>query len=508
MAELLILLALAAPLLAALLIAVGYLAAFNRGEAGEPFTRRVALGGGAIALAAVLALDVDALLNGLPGQLVAGRWLQVGMLEVALSFRLDGPGLLMANLVAFIALATQRFSVNYLHREAGFQRFFLVLSLFTAAMLLIVTAGNAVLMFIGWELAGVSSYLLIAWAFERPVAAKNATRAFVTNRIGDAGFLLGIFLSFQWLGSTEWPRLLAAGAVLDTLSADLLAGAFLIAALAKSAQAPFVPWIARALEGPTPSSAIFYGSLMVHAGAFLVIRLAPLYEMAPAIMPLLILFGLLTALYGWLGGLVQTDVKSSLMFATITQVGLIFLWCGLGWFDLALAHLLAHAVWRAWQFLHAPALMHLLSRPQRPAPRWLTRSRTLHTAALQRLWLDSLGDWLFSRPTRALANDVSRFDEQVVNKLVGVPPEVAGASSLASWEQQGGVRASGLLGSLMAWLADRLHWFEDRLVLHGGGEGMMRLLRRLGDGLLEVEQLLTRPRYLMVMIMATLVVIL
>lgn len=507
MTERLLLLALGAPLLAALMIAAGYVAGFNRGEAGEPFTRRLALGAAGLALLALLAIDLAALVSGLPGQLVAGRWLQIAGLEVMISFRLDGAGLLLANLVVFIALAVQRFSVNYLHREAGYQRFFLVLSLFTPAMLLIVTAGNAVLMFIGWELAGVSSYLLIAWTFERPLAAGNATRAFVTNRIGDAGFLLGIFLAFQWLGGVEWPRFQAGAAGLDILSADLLAGAFLIAALAKSAQVPFAPWIARALEGPTPSSAIFYGSLMVHAGAFLVIRLEPLYQAAPAIMPLLMLFGVLTAGYGWLAGLVQTDVKSSLMFATTTQVGLIFLWCGLGWFNLALAHLLLHALWRAWQFLHAPALMHLLNRPQRAAPRWLTRSRTLHTAALQRLWLDSLGDWLLSRPTRALANDVNRFDERVVNRLIGVPPEVAGASSLITWEHQG-VRASGLLGRLMAWLADRLHWFEDRLVLHGGGEGGMRLLRRLGHGLLEIEQLLARPRYLLLMLMATLVAIL
>ncbi|HIE53716.1 MAG TPA: hypothetical protein EYP90_00805 [Chromatiaceae bacterium] len=452
-------------------------------------------------------LDLLALVEGAPGSLQLGRWLSSGELTVALEFQLDGQALLFATLIAFISLLVQRFSVNYLHREAGFQRFFMVMSLFTAAMLLLATAGNLVLLFIGWELAGVSSYLLIAWAFERPVAAANATRAFVTNRIGDAGFVLGIFLAYRWLGGAEIGLLEERVVSLDAFQADLLSGVLLLAALAKSGQVPFAPWIARALEGPTPSSAIFYGSLMVHAGAWLVIRLAPLYDTAPEISGLLVLLGLLSAFYGWLAGLVQTDVKSAFMFATTTQVGLIFVWCGFGWFDLALAHLVTHALWRAWQFLHAPAFMHLVNRPPRPVPAWLRRSRTLHTAALQRLWLDSLADWLFTKPTRALARDIDRFDEQVVNRFVGLPPETAGASSLVALEQ-GRVHTSGALGSFMAWLADRLHWFEEHLVLHGGGEAMLQLMRRFSTLLEEVESLLSRPRYLILMVMLTLVVIL
>ncbi|HIP52428.1 MAG TPA: hypothetical protein EYH03_00250 [Chromatiales bacterium] len=506
------------PMLAALWIGIGYLFGWNRGEAGERETARVAQGAAFASLLLILGWDLMALASGAPGQVVIGPWLASGEYQVDISFNLDTLGLSMATLVAFIALLTIRFSVNYLHREAGFQRFFMILSLFTGAMLLIVTAGSSALVFIGWELAGVSSYLLIAYSFKRPVAAGNATRAFVTNRIGDAAFVLAIYLSFEWLGDAEWPALTQGAAGLETLNADLLALAFLIAALAKSAQVPFAPWIARALEGPTPSSAIFYGSLMVHAGAYLMIRLAPLFEAADAVAVLLAVLGLLTAFYGWLVGLVQTDVKSSFMFATTAQVGLIFLWCGLGWYDLAAWHLALHALWRAYQFLHAPAFMHMVSRPVRTAPGWLTRSRTLHTAALQRLWLDPLSHWLLVKPTQNLAEDVNRFDDRIVSRIVGVPAQASAVSSLAEWEERrlGLVRTEesdigrgqGVLGVLMEKLAEAFHWFEEHLVLQSEGQLLQNLSRHVGRYLLQIEELLTQPRYLLLLIMATIVVIL
>ncbi|MEA3277762.1 MAG: proton-conducting transporter membrane subunit [Pseudomonadota bacterium] len=506
----------ALPLTASLWIAADYLVHGNRGEAGEKQTAWVAQGAAGLSLLLALLLALPALWQGAPGQVQVAEWLRSGDLVLNISFTLDPLGLAMTTLVAFISLLTLRFSINYLHREAGFQRFFLVLCLFMAAMELIVMAGSAFLTFVGWELAGVGSYLLIAYAFERPNASRNATRAFVTNRIGDAGFLLALFLSWHWLGGVEWTTIESGAAQLSTVNADLLALGFLLAALAKSAQVPFAPWIARALEGPTPSSAVFYGSLMVHAGVFLLLRLEPLLLQAPQVASLLLVLGLLTALYGWLSGLTQTDVKSALMFSTTAQVGLMFVWCGLGWFELAAWHLALNALWRAYQFLHAPALMHLISRPARPVPPWLAGRQRLRTAALHRFWLDSVADWLLVRPTRALARDADRFDETVVSRMVGLPEQEHALSSLSDWEarkQQGTGsevigQGRGILGRSMEWLANLLHWFEDRLVLHGGGEGLMRTLRHLGGYALRIERLLESPRYLLLLIMATFVVIL
>ncbi len=506
------------PLLAAAWIALSYLFGGNRGERGERLTSHMVLSAAGLSTALVLMLDIQALLFGAPGQLELARWLSVGRYSLNISFNLDGFGLVMATLVAVLSLLTLKFSINYMHREEGFQRFFIILSLFMGAMLLIVMGGSLAMVFIGWELAGVSSYLLIGYALDRPNATGNATRAFVTNRIGDAGFILGIFLSFHWLGGINWDSIAAGAPGLETLSAGLLAAGFLIAALAKSAQVPFSPWIARALEGPTPSSAIFYGSLMVHAGVYLVIRLEPVFRQAPAMMVLLMIFGLLTVLYGWISGLVQTDVKSSLMFSTSAQVGLMFLECGLGLFDLAAWHLVLHAIWRAYQFLHAPALMHLVSRAARPAPAWLTRSRRLYAAALQRFWLDSLAEWLLVRPTRNLARDTRNFDERVVSRIVGLPGQISAISSLSVWQQrkkegyisvEGDIsQGRGVFGRLLQWMASLLSWFEEHLVLQSKGDGVTGVMKVLGRYMQQVELLLGQPRYLMLLIMATFVVIL
>ena len=509
------------PLLAAATIGLGMLAGQKPNDAGEKLTSRIAVGAAALSLLLVLVIDAFALVQGAPGQVDFGHWLDSGDYHIKLSFRLDALGLSMATLVALLSLLTQRFSVNYMHRETGYQRFFMVLSLFMAAMLLLVMAGNALFTFIGWELAGVSSYLLIAYAYDRPTAATNATRAFVTNRIGDAGFIIAIALSLFWVNSVEWSAILSCSTNLEKLQVGLITAAFLLAALAKSAQLPFSPWITRALEGPTPSSAVFYGALMVHAGVYLVIRLQPLIVQVPVLMTGLVLFGSATALYALLSGLVQHDVKSALIYSTLGQVGLMFLACGLGWFTFAAWHLAAHAIWRAYQFLSAPGLMHFMHRPARPVPRWLGRMRWLYTASLQRFWLDSLADWLLVRPTRALARDTQAFDQQIVNRLVGLPGSASAVSSLAQWEafkhgQTGRVvgdsgdvgHAQGVVGKLMEAVATLLHWFEEHLVLKGGDEGLFNLVQRLGRVLMTIESLLSEPRYLILLIVVTFIVIL
>lgn len=506
------------PLLAAAWIALGYVLGHNRGEAGERETARVAVGAATLSFLLITALGVQALIQGVPGQVQVLPWFASGGYAINISFTLDTLGLSLTTLVAFLALLTIRFSVNYMHREAGFQRFFMILCLFMAAMELIVMAGNAVLAFIGWELAGVSSYLLIAYNFDRSTATRNANRAFITNRIGDAGFLLGIFFAFHWLGGIEWDVLLGNSGALNPLQADLIALAFLLAALAKSAQVPFAPWISRALEGPTPSSAIFYGALMVHAGVYLLIRLEPLLRHAPAVMALIAALGLITAVYGWLTGLVQTDVKSSLMFSTTAQVGLMFLCCGLGWTSLAAWHLALHALWRGYQFLHAPSLMHRISRPARPVPEWLSQRRGLYNAALQRFWLDPLADWLLVRPTESLARDVQNLDEKVVSRAVGLPAQASVLSSLSDIEahKRGYMnlaeghfaRGRGILGRILEWTATVLHWFEEHLVLRGGGEGLMEFIQHIGTYARRIEELLSQPRYLLLLIMATFAVIL
>ncbi|MDH5572639.1 MAG: proton-conducting transporter membrane subunit [Gammaproteobacteria bacterium] len=512
----------ALPLLSVLLIAVPYIGGWNRGERGERYTARVAVWSASMALLCLLVLDVQALFGGsAPGYIRFARWFSSGSLDIELGFMLDTLGLVMATLVAFLSTMTLRFSVNYLHREAGFQRFFMILSLYMAAMLIIMMAGSALLAFVGWELAGVSSYLLIAYAYTRHTSTTNATRVFITNRIGDVGFVTAIVLVFLWSDGLNWQEIIENAPQLDSIYTGLIAASFMLAAMVKSAQVPFAPWIGRALEGPTPSSTIYYGALTIHAGVYLLLRLQPLYEAVPGIMLALIVIGVLTMLYGFFGQLVQTDAKSILIFSTTTQVGLMFFFCGMGWFTLALWYLCAHAIWRVYQFLNAPAMMHLMGRPARPVPALFKRWRWLFIASLQRFWLEGLGDWIFVKPTVSLARDIRYFDRQVVNRMVGLQGTAGSVSSLAQWEEYqldktgrvvgdtGDVgRGRGMLGRTMEWFASLLYWFEEHLVLSGGDNRIKNMFQRTGNVLIRIDELLSQPRYLLLWIMLTLVVIL
>ena len=505
------------PLIAASWIAIGYIVGWNRNEAGERETSRVTIAASLLSLLSMLVIDLKALLSGVETQVVTAHWLASGDFQINFSFTLDRLGLVMGTMVATITLFTQRFSINYLHREAGYQRFFMLLSLFNTAMLLIVLAGNPGLLFVGWELAGISSYLLIAYNYQRQVATKNATYALVTNRLGDAGLLTAIFFSTLWAGSIEWPDLHQAAGPMGGLHLGLIGTAFLLAAFVKSAQVPFSPWITRALEGPTPSSAIFYGSVMVHAGVYLVIRLQPLLEQSAPLSILLIVVGGATALYGYLSGLVQTDVKSALIFSTLTQVGLMFIACGAGWYDLATLYLLLHASWRSWQFLHAPSYMHQMHQPTRLVAPWIHPFNRLYAAAMQRFWLDPMSLWLLVRPTQRLSRDIHIFDTNVVRPIIGTTNEINVISSLEAWEKQsceiqssstGVAPGSGFFGVILQWVANLFVWIEEHLILKGGGEGLIEVIKRAGITITQVEQQLSMPRYLLLMIMATFVVIL
>lgn len=516
MPEMLLLLIPGLPLLALVLMVLDRLFGWSKRGDSERFTARLLQAAGGLSLLLVLWADVQYVLAG-SRHVVVGSWLHSAMYSVNISFMLDALSLSMATLVGVITLLVTRFSVAYLHREAGFQRFFMVMALFTAAMQLIALSGSALLAFVGWELAGVSSYLLIAYNWQSRTAATNATRAFVTNRIGDAGFLLGIFMAFVLFGTTEWNVMLVTQTDTSSLFIGVVALGFLTAALVKSAQFPFSAWITRALEGPTPSSTVFYGSLMVHAGIFLLLRIHPLLEQAPALQWLLLVLGILTVLYGWLGGMVQTDIKTSLMFATLAQTGLMLVAISFGWYTLVLVHLLLHAVWRAYQFLHSPSFaLHTQWQPAPAAPVWLGRQRWLHNAALQRFWLDPLADWLLAKPTLALSQEVQVFDGQILDKLSGAPGPHSSIETLADMQalQQGRLRVessigvgSGVFGKLMQWVAEHLEWFENRLLLQQDGGKAKTSLDTLGRYVDKVERLLTQPRYLVLLIMATLVVI-
>lgn len=494
------------PLLAALLIALPMLFGRATGDEQEPDIAGLASAAALGALLLLLAFDLAVFGAGGSVTTTLADWMRVEKVPLRLSFILDRTSLPFATLIALIGWIVLRFSASYLHREVGFRRFFAVMSFFLSGMLLIVLSGNLVLTFVGWEIVGLSSWLLIGYAWERPQASGNALFVFMTQRIGDAAFLLGIGLAIWSTHSTEWSALADGGALPTgtTGTARLLALGFVVAALAKSAQLPFSPWIARALEGPTPSSAIFYGSLMLHAGVYLLLRLEPLLVQIPDVLALIAVIGLVTALYAHLCALVQSDVKSALVFASLTQVGLMFFACGLGWFELATWHLCLHAAWRAYQFLLAPAYLQLVRQPARPVPRWLAAHHRLYTAAVHGFWIESLAHNLLTRPTLALGRDMRALDERVIDPLVGVPrADEHGAQDDAN----DAIRAHGVAERILLGLANYLQRLETRLLLSGDG-ALQQALRRAGAYMETLEVLLEQPRYLMLMVMATFVVIL
>jgi NADH:ubiquinone oxidoreductase subunit 5 (subunit L)/multisubunit Na+/H+ antiporter MnhA subunit len=453
------------------------------------------------------------------GSYLVGDWLHCDTLVVSLSFITSGINVRLAALFAVLLTLIMRFSVNYLHREIGYFRFFFIFNLFVFAMLLLVLSGSSVLTFFGWEVAGLCSFLLVAYRYERPEAAANATRVFITNRVGDAGFLLGIGLSFLCLNSVNWQDITHSNQALETGEATAIAFCFAIAAFAKSAQIPFTPWLARAMEGPTPSSAAFYGAVMIHAGVYLLILLQALFEQAPLVMGLLVVMGLLTALTSYLVGLVQTDIKSSLVYAASGQLGLMFMECGLGWWELASWHLAAHAIVRGYQVLTAPSLLHNVhDNPLQPVSAFLVRSRWLYLASVQRFWLEQIADWALVKPVQQLALDLSYFDDRVIDRALGVTaPVINAAATLAQLKEQSlGARldntvddfahGSGLAGTLTQWTAAVSNWLEEHLVLPGISKAALGRSRNMGRIANQIEHTLLRPRYLVLFVGITLLV--
>lgn len=256
------------------------------------------------------------------------------------------------------------FTSRYLHREPGYRRFFVCYALFTLGMIVTSLAGTIEVLFFGWELIGLSSALLVAFFHERKAPVRNGLRVWTVYRVADAAFLIAAVALHHLtgegdfdvlMGSGSWPEGTASLTANQALFVGLL---LLLAAAGKSALVPFSGWLPRAMEGPTPSSAIFYGSLSVHLGAFLLLRVSPILELSIWLSAAVVAIGLSTALYASLTERVQTDIKSALAFASLTQVGIIVAEIGFGLRYIALIHIIGHACLRTLQLLRAPTLLH------------------------------------------------------------------------------------------------------------------------------------------------------
>ena len=288
------------------------------------------------------------------------EWLTAGGTSIGWGVHIDRLTIVMLGLVTFVALLVQVYSLEYMRGDSRFGWYFAVHSLFGAAMLALVLADNLLFLYIAWELVGLGSYLLIGHWWERRSAAEAAKKAFITTRIGDVGLLIGIILLFRATGTFDISDIIEmaqAGAIgQGTLTASALL--LFMGAMGKSAQFPFHVWLPDAMEGPTPVSALIHAATMVAAGVYLVARMLPLFELAPVVMLIVTVIGLITFLYAGTLALVMTDIKRALAYSTISHLGLMML--SLGAFGLAAAifHLVAHGVSKAMLFLGAGSVMH------------------------------------------------------------------------------------------------------------------------------------------------------
>ncbi|MGH9773365.1 MAG: NADH-quinone oxidoreductase subunit L [Candidatus Acidiferrales bacterium] len=292
----------------------------------------------------------------------------LGQFVAQWGFLLDPLSAVMILVVTGVGFLIHFYSIGYMGHEGGYYRFFGYMNLFMFSMLTLVLANNLLLLFVGWEGVGLCSYLLIGFYFKRKSAADAGKKAFIVNRIGDAGFLLGIFLISMVLGTInfkDFPAALAAqgfavGAPVVTAMALLL----FVGATGKSAQIPLYVWLPDAMEGPTPVSALIHAATMVTAGVYMVTRCNAIFQLAPLALEIVAVIGALTAIFAATMGILQTDIKKVLAYSTISQLGYMFLACGVGAFAAGIFHLMTHAFFKALLFLGAGSVIHAMSGEQ------------------------------------------------------------------------------------------------------------------------------------------------
>ena len=430
----------------ALLFALlGLLALAGRAPSELAISRivHVAVTAGLLPALAILALMLTAGMRQLPIDI--GHWVAIPHFDFWMKFEFDRLNVPFVILTFVLCGTIAAFATRYMHRERGYARFFVLLSLFQLGMVLTSLASTIETLFVGWELVGLSSALLVAFFHERAAPVRNGLRVWIVYRISDAALLLASVVAHhltgggdfdKFLGTAPWPE----GQTSLTEHQALIVGLLLlVAAAGKSALIPFSGWLPRAMEGPTPSSAVFYGALSVHLGAYLLLRVSPILDVSPTLCAAVAILGLVTALFATLAGRVQTDIKGALAFASLTQVGIITteIACGLRY--LALIHILGHACLRTLQFLRAPSLLrdyHTLENAigdrlpdpqatrlgQRASERWRD---WFYRLSLERGYLDGLLSDCVARPFVRVFECCDHLERCWTDTLAGRPAHPA-----------------------------------------------------------------------------------
>lgn len=291
------------------------------------------------------------------------HWIPLKGIQADFAVHIDALSLLMTMIITGVGFLIHVYSIGYMEHEEDVPRYFAFLNFFVFAMLLLVLAANLLLLFVGWEGVGLASYLLIGFWYQKPEAAQAATKAFVVNRIGDCGLLVGLLLTFTLFGTSDVNALssqVKTGFAVGAPILSLLTLLYFIGATGKSAQLPLHTWLPDAMEGPTPVSALIHAATMVTAGVYLVVRLHEVYQLTPQVLEIIGIVGAVGSLFASLCAMGQTDLKRVLAYSTMSQLGLMFLACGVGAYYAAMFHLTTHAFIKALLFLSAGNVLHLM----------------------------------------------------------------------------------------------------------------------------------------------------
>ena len=291
-----------------------------------------------------------------PREVVLYQWLAGGAIEIEVGFLVDRLSAFMMLIATVFPVPIARFANNYFRNEKGLLRFFTIKPMMLAALLLLVMGNNYLVCFLGWELVGVSMALLISYHYERKNTVRHGNKAVIMSRIGDVGFLLAIFMIATTFGTLNYTDVFAKVPEVDPGILAGIALCLLLAAMAKSAQLPFSTWLATAMEGPTPASALIHAA--VQDGVYLIARNSAIFDQAPNVLLVVAIVGAATALFAGTVGLVQTHIKGILAYSTISQLGFMFLACGFGAYSIALFHMLTHAAVKTYLFLTSPSILH------------------------------------------------------------------------------------------------------------------------------------------------------
>ncbi|MBK8871381.1 MAG: NADH-quinone oxidoreductase subunit L [Elusimicrobia bacterium] len=334
----------------------------------------------------------------LPFEGVSGRffertwdWFTIGPVRVETGVMIDGMAAMMLVVVTVVSFLVQVYSLGYQHGKPRFSRYYAYLSFFTSAMLLLVVANNLLQFFMGWELMGLSSYLLIGFEFERPAAAYASRKAFITTRIGDVGFYLGLLLLFTSLGTLNFGLIGNEYKSLTPALATVISLLLFAGAVGKSAQVPLHVWLPDAMEGPTPVSALIHAATMVAAGVFLLARFHFLFALSPFALTLVAWTGGITALGAALSALTATDIKKVLAYSTISQLGFMVMSMGVGDPQSGMFHLTTHAFFKALLFLGAGSVIHAVHTNEMPLMGGLAKKLPITAIAMFCAWLAIIG---------------------------------------------------------------------------------------------------------------------